>query len=199
MISKTAYSEKELFALIAEGDEHAFEMLFHQYVPKIEPVILKMVHSEAVSKDIIQDIFLNIWISREKLTSIESPPNWIFKIVYNRTYTWLRQQSIHGKAKIKITNDQQDSLQTNFTEENVLFAETARLVKQAIYQLPPQTKRIYSLSRESGLKNQEIATKLDISVQTVKNTLAKAAKNIKAYLTEKGIIIPLILLAYYLY
>ena len=88
--------------LIAEGDENAFEMLFHLYVPKIEPVILNMVHSEAVVKDIIQDIFLSIWISREKLTGIESPSNWIFKIVYNRTYTWLRQQSIHGKAKVKI-------------------------------------------------------------------------------------------------
>ncbi|HEY5408367.1 MAG TPA: RNA polymerase sigma-70 factor [Ginsengibacter sp.] len=194
----TLYHEKELFSLIAEGDEKAFEELFHLYVPKIQPVIKKMVSSETIAEDIIQDIFLNIWVNRERLTEIESPSNWIFKIVYNRSYTWLRHQSVRSKASVRIIGEQPDLSHTNFTEENVLFSETARIVKEAIHQLPPKTKKIYELSREAGLKNPEIAAKLDISVQTVKNTLANAGKSVKTYLAGKGIIIPMILIAYYL-
>ncbi len=151
---ESLHIERELFRLVSEGDETAFEELFHLYVPKVEPVIAKMVKSEAVAKDIIQDIFLNIWVNRDKLTAIDVPHNWIFKVMYNRTYSWLEQQSVRDKAKASIQS--QDAPFSHLTEENIFFAETARLVKQAIHQLPPQTRKIYLLSREAGLKNQKL-------------------------------------------
>lgn len=194
MTGNPPYSEKELFQLIAQGDEPAFERLFHLYVPQIQPVILKMVKSEAVVKDIIQDIFLNIWVNRERLPAIESPSNWIFKIVYNRAYTWLEKQSVRDKAKVIIYQQQEGAASANLTEENVSFSETARLVQQAIAQLPPQTRRIYLLSRETGLKSSEIAEELNLSLSTVKNTLVNAGRAIKAYLAQHGIVLPLILL-----
>lgn len=183
-------SDRQLFQLIAEGNEPAFEELFHLYVPQIEPVILKMVKSEAVTRDIIQDIFLNLWLSREKLATIDTPRNWIFRIVYNRAYSWLEQQSVRNNATMVLPDSSND------TEESVNFAETARLVKQAILQLPSQTQKIYLLSREEGLKNAEIAERLNLSVQTVKNTLYNAGKGIKEFLSRHGIELPLILIIY---
>jgi RNA polymerase sigma-70 factor (family 1) len=184
------YSEQQLFQLIAEGNEPAFEELFHLYVPQIEPVILKMVQSEAITKDIIQDIFLGLWLGREKLPAVDSPRNWIFRIVYNRTYSWLEQQTVRSSAKMELPGP------SNLTEESVYFSETARLVKQAIHQLPAQTQKIYLLSREEGLKNAEIAERLNLSVQTVKNTLYNAGKTIKEFLSRHGIELPLLLIIY---
>lgn len=192
MAVEISHHEKELFNLVAQGDESAFEELFHVYVPKIQPVILKLVKSEAVTKDIIQDIFLNIWVSRAKLPDIMSPSNWIFKITYNRTYSWLEQQAIRQKVNSNIGNRLGES-HSYQTEENIFFAETARLVKQAIHQLPPQTRKIYLLSREEGMKIAEIADHLNISVSTVKNTIVNAGKAIRANLARHGIILPLIL------
>lgn len=193
MSTGSEYNEKELFILIAQGDESAFEALFHLYVPKIQPVILKMVKSEAVAKDLIQDIFLSIWVSRSRLPDILSPSNWIFKITYNRTYSWLKQQTFRTKVNTGI-GVQREEILANQTEENVSFAETSRLVKKAIHQLPPQTKRIYQLSREQGLKVHEIAEHLNISVSTVKNTIVTASKAIREYLARHGIVMPLVLL-----
>jgi RNA polymerase sigma-70 factor (ECF subfamily) len=197
-ISYDSIQEKELFVLIAGGDEPAFEALFHRYVPRIRPVIHKMVRSEAVTKDLIQDIFLNLWIHRERLVAIESPANWIFRIVYNRTYTWLEQQARRGTHGAGVYDQQPDVGSANGTEEAVFFTETARLVRQAILRLPPQTQKIFLLSREAGLKQAVIATTLNISIQTVKNTLTNANNAIRAYLVQQGITLPLVLLGYWL-
>lgn len=184
--------------LIAGGDEPAFKALFHLYVPRIRPVIYKMVRSETVVKDIIQDIFLNLWMHRERLASIESPAEWIFRIVYNRTYTWLEQQARRKARGAGVYDQQRDEGAANSTEETIFFTETARLVRQAILRLPPQTQKIYLLSREAGMKQAAIAATLNISIQTVKNTLTNAGNAIKAYLVQQGINLPLVLLCYWL-
>jgi RNA polymerase sigma-70 factor (ECF subfamily) len=180
---------------VADNDEAAFEMLFHRFVPKIQPVLLGMVKSEAVAQDLVQDIFLNIWVNRYKLPEIESPSNWIFKIVYNRSYTWLEQQAVRQKAHHRIGTAQSPLTANIPTEESVSFAETSRLVRQAIQALPPQTKKIYLLSREEGLKHQEIADTLQLSISTIKNTLVNACKAIKGHLENQGIHLPLLWLA----
>lgn len=183
-----------LFHRIADGDESAFETLFHLYVPKIKPVIARIIQVEGPEKDIIQEIFLGIWLSREKLPEVIVPHNWIFKMVYHRCYSWLQKQGVRDKASRIIT--QESAVHSNFTEENIAFSETALLVKQAILQLPPQAQKIYLLSREKGLKIAEIAGELQLSPQTVKNSLVRSLKSIREYLTGKGIILPMILLGW---
>ncbi len=186
--------ETALFHRIAEGDESAFEALFHLYVPKIKPVIARVIQVEGPEKDIIQEIFLSIWLSREKLPEVMTPHNWIFKMVYHRCYSWLQKQGVRDKASRIITRESTDH--SNLTEENIAFSETALLVKQAILQLPPQAQKIYLLSRETGLKIAEIAGELQLSPQTVKNSLVRSLKFIREYLTGKGIILPMILLGW---
>lgn len=199
VVTNTELTDEELFRRISEGDEPAFETVFHRYVPKIEPVVRRLTDSDVVTKDIIQDVFLGLWVGREGLDAIVSPSSWIFKMVYNRTYSYLEQRATRQKARQVISLRQEQKGANNDTEAAVFFSETARLVRHAIHALPPQTQRIYRLSREAGLSNQEIAEELGISIQTVKNTLSQSGRSIKTYLTERGIIIPLSLLVYWLF
>ena len=184
--------ETALFHQIAMGDEAAFEALFHLYVPRIKPVIAHVIQVEGPEKDIIQEIFLSIWLNREKLSAIDNPRNWIFKIVYFRCYSWLQKQGVRNKAQQAIIRESSD--QSNLTEENIAFSETALLVKQAILSLPPQAQKIYLLSREKGLKIAAIANLLELSPQTIKNSLVRSLKSIREYLISQCIILPLILL-----
>jgi RNA polymerase sigma-70 factor (ECF subfamily) len=84
--------EKELFSRIAQGDEAAFNTLFHTYVPRLYTLVMKVTRSEGVPKDIIQEVFLFLWMDRESLALVEVPQNWIFKMAYNRSYSWLARQ-----------------------------------------------------------------------------------------------------------
>lgn len=190
-MNNESINETTLFLRIARGDEAAFETLFHLYVPKIKPVIARVIQIEGPEKDIIQEIFLGIWLSREKLPEVMVPHNWIFKMVYHRCYSWLQKQGVRNKASQIITRESSDH--SNLTEENIAFSETSLLVKQAILQLPPQAQKIYLLSREQGLKIANIADQLELSQQTVKNSLVRSLKSIREYLVCQGVILPLLL------
>ncbi|WP_161596645.1 RNA polymerase sigma factor [Chitinophaga vietnamensis] len=179
-----------LFQQIAGGNEAAFEELFHLYVPQIKPVIARIIKTTGPEKDIIQEVFLGIWLGREKLGSVELPHHWIFKIVYHRCYTWLQRQGVRQRTLQALP----EADYSNLTEESVAFTETISLVKQAVSLLPPQAQKIYLLSRDTALKTAEIADRLHLSEQTVKNSLVRSRKSIRDHLIQRGIILPLVLL-----
>ncbi len=183
-----------LFALIADGDEPAFEQLYNLYLPELYPVILNVVRTELVVKDIIQEIFLYLWMDREKLTGVDQPRNWIFRIAYNRSYSWLKKQIVRERAAQTMLDQQAAITSTSSTEEAVHFSEAARFVMDAINHLPPKSQQIYRLSREAGLKPAAIAEQLGMDVQAVKNSLYRSGKTLKAALADKGILIPIALL-----
>lgn len=190
----TAYEDTELFRLIAEGDETAFRQLFERYTPRIRPLIRSIIGEEAAVKDLIQDIFLLLWISREKLPDVQHPEKWIFRMVHYHCYKWLRDQGVRSSAKLKL-NDTQIAGTANSTLENTQFLETSRLIRQAVQALPAQARKVYQLRREADMKIDEIADLMGLSPKTVKNTLTRALKSIQSYLEDNGIIIPAALLA----
>ncbi|MBO9632769.1 MAG: sigma-70 family RNA polymerase sigma factor [Chitinophagaceae bacterium] len=183
----------ELFSLIADGDEAAFEQLYNLYLPELYPVVFNIVRSELLVKDIIQEVFLYLWMDREKLNGVDQPRHWIFKITYNRAYSWLKKQITRQRAALELQSEQQDQ-QENTTEEALSFSEATKLVQEAINSLPAKSQQIYRLSRETGLKPAAIAQQLGMDVQVVKNSLYRSGKTLKIYLEGKGIIIPIALL-----
>lgn len=197
MDSKQVNIEKELFARVAQGDEEAFNTLFHAYVPRLHTLVMKVTRSEGVAKDIIQEVFLYLWIDRESLANVDVPQNWIFKIAYNRSYSWLARQFSRNR-KYNEFRQQNATEGEESLEHTVALNETARLIHEATSLLPDQARRIFQLSRETGLKAAEVADKLDISVQTVRNSLVRSVKFIKEYLAQKGILLPALLILYIL-
>jgi RNA polymerase sigma-70 factor (ECF subfamily) len=194
--SQGIYSEKALFLRIAEGDEVAFEQLFHLYVPVLHRIIYQVVQSESAVKDIAQEVFLQLWLGRDKLPAVEEPRHWIHRIAYNLSFRYLRRQLLHKKAAAEIATGQQQSIHQ--TEEVMQLTEVSRFIRQAVDQLPQQGQRIFRMSRTEGMKPAEIAAALEISVQGVRNSLTRSAKTIRENLEQQGILIPLFLLLTYL-
>ena len=186
MLLIEARKEKELFISIAEGNEAAFRELFHLYMPQLYPMILKVTKVENAAEDILQETFLKLWISRDKLAEIENPRAWILRIAYFQAFTFLRKKAIHQKAVDRLSDKAQLDLLRSDTEETIAFSSLQTLVRQAVASLPRQPKKIYQLSREEGLKIPEIAEQLNLSEQTVKNTLSRSLKLIREYVIRAG-------------
>jgi RNA polymerase sigma-70 factor (ECF subfamily) len=177
--------EKELFSRIAEGDELAFKQLYLQYLPKLRPYLVEMIKSAA--DDVIQDAFIRIWLNRDKLVAVEHPAAWIFKVAANECYKALRKISYDIKMADNLDQEQ-------FEEPDIQYKQTRRYVNEAIAELTPQRKKIYEMSRLEGKKPAQIATELNLSVSTVKNTLTTTLEQIRTYLADKGILLPVILI-----
>lgn len=185
------YSDRELFQLIAEGDEAAFKQLFYTYGPQFQPLVIHLTKVPAVTEDIIQETFLRVWMSRDKLPGIENPRSWLLRILFHQSFSYLRRQAVHEKA-MNLLAAEADMQFT--TEEAVAFTATLRLINEAVQALPPQAKRIYLLSRESGKKIPEIAAELSLSPSTVKNSLVRSLHSIRKHLETAGYILPFWLL-----
>ncbi|MDQ0107431.1 RNA polymerase sigma-70 factor (ECF subfamily) [Chitinophaga terrae (ex Kim and Jung 2007)] len=177
---------KQLFQLISEGDESAFRQLFHIYAPQFRAVALHITKTASVTEDILQETFLRLWISRDKLREIEQPRSWMLRIVFHQCFSYLRKQAIHNKA-VAILAPAEPVFSP---EEDIAYDFMRAQVTLAVQQLPPQAKRIYLLSREQGLKIPEIAAQLSLSPNTVKNSLVRSLQAIRKHLEHSGILFP---------
>lgn len=176
--------EKLLFGQIADGDEAAFRKLFQAYMPMVFPMIAQVTKSGPAAEDIIQETFLRLWVHRDKLKEIQQPRAWILRIAYFQAFTYLRDQNIHSKAIDKLAAV--DEVNQADTDLQMMFRHTEALVRKAVDELPKQQKQAYRLSRENGYKTAEIARAMNLSEQSVKNTLVRALKFIRDYLEKAG-------------
>ena len=183
----TSYHEKELLLLISQGDEQAFEQLFNQYVPLLQPYLLDMLKSAPAVEDAIQNTFIRIWLQRYKLTEVEFPRTWISRIAINECLNMLRRKQTEKKAldKWQETAPTQSGIETD-----TQYHQTKQLVQQAVERLSPQRRKIYEMSRLQGRSVSEIAEELGLSVQTVKNTIGISLEQIREHLKTNGINVP---------
>lgn len=183
---------KQLFLQVAEGDEKAFETLFNAFLPKLYPFIIKFIKSEPAAQEIIQETFIRVWLSRDKLSEIDNPGGWLYKVASNECYSYLRKSILNNKFLNPITFEPDP---VNSTHENLALKELNRVIGEAINKLPAQRKKIYRMSRDEGMTIPEIASILNLSPNTVKNALVTSLKFIREYLVKYGIIFFWLLLA----
>ena len=184
-------NEKQLFLQVSAGDEKAFEALFNSLLPKLYPFIIKFTKSEQAAQEIIQETFIRVWLSRDKLSEIDNPGGWLFKVAGNECYSYLRKSVLNNKFFNPLTIEPDP---VNTTHESFALKELNQLIGEAIDKLPAQRKKIYYLSRNEGKTIPEIAAILNISPNTVKNALVAALKFIREYLGKYGILFILLLL-----
>ena len=169
--------DKALFRLVAEGDEEAFRQLFHHYNKMLQPFVLRLTRSPQAAEEVLQEVFLKMWLHREKLAAADSPKAYIIRIVNNESVNYLRAQARNGKLLAKLqplTVGEAPS-----PEQSFFYKEMEAQLNEAVEQLPQACRRIYRMSREQYMRIPEIAHHLNLSDSTVKNQLIKALKNLR--------------------
>jgi len=174
-----------LFRLTSEGDKDAFRQIFKKYAPLVEALVRRIIGKDAPCDDLVQDVFLKIWEKRQTLTIVEHPKAWIVRIACYTSYNYLKHEKVCANAAGQIKYLSRPY--ANEVDDGVMHKEMSHYIRRAIELLPTQTQLIYRLNKEDEMKIADIADHLQLSPQTVKNTLTTAVKRIKLYLREQGI------------
>ncbi len=165
--------------------EQLFNELFREYEHSLYLFAFKMLKSDMAAKDIIQDVFLKLWLIRDKFPEIKNISSFLYRLTENKVIDHLRASASDQRKRHALWCRLHQSSEQN-VGINVEAREYHAIIQQAIEQLPPQRRAVYLLSQAEDKPRKEIASLLQISPNTVRNQLAKAIENIVAYLKNNS-------------
>lgn len=175
-------NDKILCARIQNDDKGAFKSLYSRYWNRIYHFSLKYLHNIEEAEDIVQTVFLNLWINRKTLDENQDIKSYIFKSAVNHVYNNIKRKCI--RSRYAETTSQRGMSASDETFEMIVAHDLHIYVNSIIENLPEKQKEIFKLSRVHHLTNEEIGQKLGISVRTVENHLYRALKFLKERLQE---------------
>ncbi|PAW92334.1 RNA polymerase sigma-70 factor [Mucilaginibacter sp. MD40] len=182
-VNSDAY--ERLLPLIAAGDQHAFSELYEIFYPTLLRHVIQKVNSLSAAEDILHDLFLSIWKTRERITEIDSLPAYLFT-----SCRYLIISSIKKKQLEFVHEENYDEHPDTerSIEEKLYYRYLLDIVNEEIERLPEKCKEVFKLSRIECKTNKEIALHLHISESTVENQINKALKRLK-FITKDILII----------
>lgn len=172
-------SERSLLREVAAGSEQAFRQLFERYHQQLGRYVFRITHSKELSEEIVQDVFVKIWMNHKALDGVQNFRAYLFILSKNHTLNYLRKLTRELLRENKWKEEVMHSIDHGNTPD-VYY----RLLDEAIDHLPPQQQKVYLLSRHERLKYAEIAAKLQLSPETVKGYLKTATAFIKNYINS---------------
>mgnify|MGYP006285415453 CR=1 FL=1 len=159
-------------------DKTAFEALFRKFFPALMAFSLKYLPDEDDAREVVHNVFINLWDKRASLDTSQSLKSYLFTAVHNRSLNVLRDRrkfSDEDMPEISSGENVHAQMESMELEEHI---------NAVIAGLPEKCREIFELNRFDGLKYGEIAEKLGISVKTVENQMSKALRILREKLAH---------------
>ncbi len=171
-----------LLEKVAAGDEAAFAELFDTWRDKLFSFIFSLSRSRSHAEDVVQESFLKIWQKRAQLVDIRNFQAYLFQVARNHAIDQFRKLSRESAVFTLLQN--LDSAPST-PDQQLQYKEIRITIEKAMATLPDRQKEVYLLHRQQGLKHDEIAARLGLSVSTVQNHLFRALENLRQQLVVK--------------
>lgn len=183
------HTDEALFQRIASDDEKAFEELYNRYWARLYGHVFKRIKDTETAREIVQDIFTDLWIYRRERKVLSSPAAYLHTAVRYRTLNQLQKELVRSRYRREILLYAAQG--QNSTEDAVFLRDLSLRVEKLVSGLPPQCRRVFELSRYEYRNNREIAAELNISEKTVENHLSKALRSLRFNLRD---LVPVLLI-----
>lgn len=177
---ETNLPEQLLLQRSSDGDAAAFHELYQLHKRDVFTLVNMRLPDTEDAKDVVQDIFIELWLKKETLSSIRDIKPYLYVLARNQVITAYRRKNVQLKNEGLLF----EGLNTldHSAEENAIAKELSDQINLIVETLPETTRKCYHLSKNEGKRNREIADLLNISEKTVRNNLSEALKRLKSAL-----------------
>lgn len=179
--------EPYLVERLKAGDREAFDCIYRLYARRLYSFAYLVCRSHHDAEDILQDTFVKLWVHRERISRADSIKSLLFTIARNRLINAYKKL-----APLTLTDDMTaheaavDTRSVATPGRGLEYTEFERGVMACIDDLPPTQRQVVMLSRFESLSNNEIADRLGLSLQTVKNALSMGLKTLRDRLARRA-------------
>ncbi len=179
--------EKKLLRYAIKGDVESFEKLIERYQSKAYNIALRMIGNEEDAKDVIQDAFIKIYRSLHKFRGDSSFYTWIYRIVTNTCYDFIKKQNKRNNNTISLTNYQNslegevEDIKDERHQPDIIMdsKEDSTHILDCLHRLSYDHKTVIILRDIQGFSYDEIAQILNCSEGTVKSRINRARISLK--------------------
>ncbi len=174
-------SQNILIDGLKNGDQKVFDRIFRLYYSPLCKYCMRYVADAESAEEIVQELFCKLWMKREDLVIHTSMQSYLYQAVRNYALNEISQKKLQEKHRqfigfaVKNQEDHSDLLEE---------ADLDQLIRTALLRLPDKRREVFELSRHEGLKYQQIADKLNISVKTVEAQMTKALGQLRSMLKD---------------
>ena len=171
--------DRFLVKQLKDGNKAAFQILFERYFSLFLTFSNNLLKDQANAEDVVQNVFIKIWVGRDKIDENKNFKNYLLVSVRNEIYHHFRFAA----------KNQHDNLSTDIIdneiniETNLSVRELEQRIRELVQKMPQRRREIFNMSRTEKLSNLEIARRLGLSVRTVEKHIELALSDLRKGLT----------------
>ena len=174
--------EEVIVSRLINKDKRAFELVFNEYYSIMVLYATRFMDTREEAEEVVQDVFVKFWEKCDTLAQDSSIKSYLYRSVHNSCLNTLKHEKVKDGYRQHVIQLMETSYQNEFEKKDP--DELRNRIISEIEKLPPRCAEIFKLSRFEGLKYQEIAEHLEISVKTVEVQMGKALKVLRENLQD---------------
>jgi len=174
-------NDAELLQLLRKGDQAAFEEIYNCYRTKLYRAALSKVRTDENAMEIVQDVFLDLWLRREQVF-INDLERYLFSAIKYKVLDFFKKEFQRQLYVQSVHQNHTDG--SSDTEEVLAYNELSESISHCIEQLPEKTKVIFELNRIQCQSADEISSALDIPLRTVEYHITQGLKSLRFHLKD---------------
>jgi RNA polymerase sigma-70 factor (family 1) len=176
----SSYTDRDLLSLLRESNHTAYTEIYKRYSGILYLHAYNKLRNREEAKDILQELFTNIWNRREELRIETSLSGYLYTAIRNRVLKQMASKDVEAQYITSITKyaNQWECITDHLARQNQL----ATIIESEIESLPAKMKEVFLLSRKTHLSHRQIALQLGITEATAKKQVNNALKILRARL-----------------